>query len=160
MDRNVATSDAIAMKCENALCRGVCTGTLLLSNHSVYSLNKINEIGTKVFMKRKRPVIVTAILALFIALFPANPASADTRSWWTLCAGYTGASWYNSSRGIAYASTTASDNDKVGVSIRYYQGSTNYTTANGYVLQSRAAVSYGGYHRSYCGVTLTHWTTI
>ncbi len=51
---------------------------------------------------------------------------------------------------LSYSQTVANDNDEVGAAVRYYLGSTAYTHGYGYALRSRATLSYGGYHQSYC----------
>lgn len=102
-------------------------------------------------MKTTLKVCATVGVVVAISNIGITSASAmGSISWATLCAGYTGKSWYTESSGVAYAVTAANDDDEVGAAVRYYGGQTSYTKGYGYALRSRAAVSYGGYHQSYC----------
>lgn len=104
----------------------------------------------KKMVRFKRAALVAAVAVLLSGVGATSASALGNTTWVTGCAGYAGRSWYSSSSGTGYASTTASDNDEVGAAIRYYGGSTSYTKANGYALRSRAAVLTGGYHQSYC----------
>lgn len=99
-------------------------------------------------------VAVVIIGVLLLGISSMTSASASV-TWSTWCAGYTGNSWYNTAHNVGWALTVANDNDKVGAAVRYYQGAIPYTTGNGYAERSRTGINYGGYHRSYCGITLT-----
>jgi hypothetical protein len=111
------------------------------------------------FKNRQRGLVVLAAVALFgVVSAPAAYAGANV-TWTSICSGYSGKSFYTASNGMGYAITTAGDSDQVGAAIRYSSGSTAYTKGNGYAERSRAAALYGGYHQSYCGLTVTKSST-
>ncbi len=71
-------------------------------------------------------------------------------SWYTICAGYAGTSWYNSGTNVSWSTTGADDSDEVAAAVRYYLGSTTYTHGFGWAVRTRAQPAYGGLHQSYC----------
>ncbi len=103
---------------------------------------------------RRRVLAVLAVSALLAGPTASAAHAGAARSWWSVCAAYSGKSWYSTS-GMGYAITTVSDNDQVGAAVRYYGGSTKFTRGYGYAERSRAAAPTGGYHQSYCGMTVT-----
>jgi hypothetical protein len=107
-------------------------------------------------MRRGRRGVAVLTVAMLIGGWGASAASAGAAvSWATLCAGYSGKSWYSTSSGIGYSLTVASDNDEVGAALVYYIGTTAHTHGNGRAERSRAVVPSGGSHQSYCGWTVS-----
>lgn len=106
-------------------------------------------------MKKKvsvRAASATALALLLGALVVAPASAHGSTTWITWCDAYSGNSWYNTGTGIAYSVTGSDGGDEVGAAVRYYQGSTAYTTGFGYAQRTRALASYGGYHQSYCPI--------
>ncbi|HEY0188892.1 MAG TPA: hypothetical protein VGC67_15475 [Cellulomonas sp.] len=107
---------------------------------------------------RWRAVAVLVVTMMVGGIGASGAWAVSNPTWSTLCAGYSGRTWYVG--GIGYASTTASDNDTVGAAVRYYGGRTACTTRAHHAERSRAAVQTGGYHQSYCGWTQTHVSSL
>jgi len=101
--------------------------------------------------KFARRAALVSVAAALLGTIAAAPAQAyGTVTWWMGCASYRGDSWWSDGAMLSYSRTTANDNDEVAAAVRYYQGSTAYTHGYGYALRTRATLSYGGYHQSYC----------
>ncbi len=95
---------------------------------------------------RRRVLAVLAVSALVAGLGTSGASALSNPTWWSLCAGYSGNSWYSMS-GTGYAATTASDNDKVGAAVRYYAGRGAYVQSNHRAVASRTVAPTGGYHQ-------------